>query len=121
MRVKVSSKNEFEFIPDFMDNLELPKESQFKVYFKRLSKIANQDFCSFKANGEISVDVGERLKASVIKFVNAPILELEDGKEKEMTIDMLIGEDYPELFDLQEIIIGQMNKIFNEGKQDTKK
>lgn len=120
MKIKVSNKNEFEIIPDIGNNKELKKEEQFKIIFKKLSTLSSSQWSSVGHKNDIKVDLKEKLRLSIIRLVNPPILIIDD-KEVELTIDILLSEQYPELFDLENILITEMARIENDTKIDIKK
>lgn len=123
MKITVSTKNEFPFHPDIADNLKMDSKDQFTVVLRKLNDtLHSRKWATFKRDGEFDIDLQKKIKAHIVELINPPILAPKDGsKEIELTIDILIDSDYPELFNLTHQIIDEINRLQDVGSIDTKK
>lgn len=122
MKLTVSSKNEFTIIPDIADNLEKPSEEQFKIIFKKLSGLSDNAWTKIDSKTQsISVELGLKYKQQIIRIENPPILSIDGEIEEELTIDIMLSDKYPELFELQSIIIKEITAIEEKKGIEAKK
>lgn len=122
MKIKVSAKNRYDFIPDIGDNLKLPDNEKFVIVLTRLNQVLNSGKWShFGADGSVSVNLKQKMIDHIIEFKRPPLID--DGvSQKELTVEMLLSDRYPELSDLVNQILGEINA--NTGRKpeiETKK
>jgi hypothetical protein len=123
MKISVNSKNEFKFVPDIFNNLELDSKDQFVIVFKKLSALDENNYTIYnKEDGKVRIDLRERIKASIVRLENPPTLEIDDGEsEVELTVDILLSGKYNALFALEDMLIMEIKKLDEETNLNVKK
>lgn len=130
MKITVSSVNEYEFIPDIHGNLKEPKDKQFKIIVKKVNRaFSSGKWSKVTADGEVKVNMAEKIKSQIVRIENPPKLEIKDvdkngvafTKEVEMTKSHLMNVEFVELHDLQTELFLFINKLELEGSIETKK
>ena len=122
MEIQLGSKNEFEFVPDIGNNLELPEQEQFKVVYRKLSnRLHASQWSSFDKEGNFNYNYFDKIKANVIRLVNPPELRFNTGQLKKMTVKDLCNEENHELFGLVEQITNAIEETEKEGIGSKKK
>jgi len=122
MKLKVSSKNEFEYIPDIEDNLTLKEGEQFIVVFKKLSSLDSKEWARLDDGGGLVVDTREKIKSSIVRLINPPGL-LIDGSDVEtpLTPDLLMSGKYSQLYELEDLLLIEMHRLGEEADEKGKK
>jgi len=127
MIIDVKARNERIFIPEFGGNQKLDPQTQFKIKVKKLNQTIYSNRWSTMTNNndndiEISIDYIDRVKAHVIGFVNPPMLQITETEQKELTIDILLSDDYEVLFPIVEELHYFINDLYDEEDEtETKK
>ena len=122
MILKVSSQNEFRFYPDISNNMELPENERFTVVLKRLNNVLNAKvWTSYTKEGGIEIDILKKYKKHIVKIENAPLLQMESGEQRELTIDDLFNEEFTELEIILNQIVDEINRLSETGSLEVKK
>jgi hypothetical protein len=112
MKLVVSSKNEFNFIPDIANNKDIADKDKFIVVMRKVNRSLDSDkWTTFDKEGSFDISYRDKLKAYIVKFVNPPILSIDGVEEKELTVDMLLNSSYPELDILIDQLVDKMNDL----------
>jgi len=118
MKIKVNAANEYSFTPDVFNNMKLPEVEQFKIVFRKL----NQTLCSDRwvsysmgRKNEMIINMREKVRDHIVRFVNPPTLQIDGKEEKVMDIDDLLSEKYPELSDLVSQIVSFIATLSDSG------
>ena len=145
MRIKVI-KNEYDFIPDIGNNLELAKEDQFKVILKKVNHTLDSNYYidyNLEAVKELTKDeqsvkeeelvkefkTNKYYEAHIVKFVNPIIIEDEKGKTKELSKEDLFsgvysspkGDEDNAFDDLINQIVVKITDLTTKKEEDEKK
>ena len=122
MEIQLGSKNEFVFVPEIANNLELPENEQFKVVYRKLSnRLHGSKWSHFNKDGDFEYDYFLKLKENIIRLENAPELRFKTGQLKKMSIKDLCNPENHELFDLVEQIVKDIETTEAEGIGSKKK
>jgi hypothetical protein len=122
MKIKVSSKNEFKFVPDIFNNLELDPKDQFTIVLKKLSALDENNYTIYnKEDGSVKINLRERIKASIVRLENPPILEIDDQNEIELTVDILASGKYEALYDLEDMLLFEIKRLDDDSNLNAKK
>jgi hypothetical protein len=112
MKLKVSAKNEYKFVPEIGGNRNAPESEKFVVIMRRLNQtLNNARWTSFGKNGEVYVDIRKTISDHIVRLINPPLLQTSEGNEIELTIDILLSDTYPELDQLIEQIAAEVNRL----------
>ena len=123
MKIAVSTKNEYPFYPDIENNLELPVKDRFAIVCRKINQaMTSGSWSNYTEDGELIIDIKSKLRQHIVRIDNAPVLNIDDGADtREMTIDDLLGSDFPELYDIATELMKFAGKIQNEGELEVKK
>jgi hypothetical protein len=100
MNISISGKNEVYFYPKIENNLELAEKDRFCIVLRKLNRTMHADKWARYSEGDVQISLLKRIQAHMIRLINPPTLQLEDGTEKALTIENLLNEEYSELFSL---------------------
>lgn len=105
-----------------MDNLEKEEKDRFTIVVKKVNAaLEGSRWLKLEENNTYSLNNEAKLREYIKGFKNAPILQIDGKTEREMTIDDLLGDKFPALFqivaDLNEFIL----KLDRKGEMETKK
>ena len=107
MKLKVAEKNEYPFYPDIdfehegktINNKDFPIADRFCIITKKINtSIHYADLTRQREDGTTATDMAKRLRFSIVRLVNPFKISQPDGKEIELTVDMLLSDVYKELF-----------------------
>ena len=123
MKIKVSSKNEYRFLPDIgEENAALPDSEKFAIVLRRLSTVIHagewSNYDSF--TGQVDVNLIRRAGAHIVRLENAPELEDETGKTWVLEKEDLLNSKHPELYDILLQVNTEITRMDNEATLEVK-
>ena len=122
MRINVNSSNTFKFYPDIEGNLSLPEDKRFTIVVKKVNQsLTSGKWTKFSEGGNVEIDMRAKVKNQIVRLENPPLLRVDNKTEKELTIDVLLGDEFSELYPIVIQLIEFMNKMEREGGIETKK
>lgn len=121
MRLTISTKNEFCYVPDIADNLKLPDGQKFKIIVRKINHaIAPVEIRDDDGNIK-PIDMKDRVRRHIVRLENPPELSIDGKLTRQMEIDDLFNEDFSSLFPIVEGLIVFIGKIRKEGGIEQKK
>jgi hypothetical protein len=121
-------ENEFKFIPDIGNNLELPESEQMVICWKRINtRLDSYKYVDYQVsddNAKVNeINFRKFYKSHLTKIINPPIFEKENGERIEATIDDLFDGQYsgPQIDSLVDMIIEEIEEKSAQQKNDIKK
>lgn len=125
MKIQVNQVNEHRFAPDIWGNLKQAEGAQFAFFLKRTNSfLTSQRWSSMRQErGKLVFEsnFAEKIKLNVVRIVNPPILEIKGKEPREMTLDDILSDDFPELYDLARMLWDEIQKIEDVAEFETKK
>ncbi len=112
MKLKVSSSNEYKFYPSISGNRELPEGERFTVVLRRINQtLATGKWTLYNSKGGVSLDVSSKIRDHIVRFKNPPIIQIDGKEERELTVDDLLSDKFPELSDIIDEVVNEINDI----------
>lgn len=112
MKLKVSSSNEYKFYPSIGGNRSLPEGERFAVILRRINQtLATGKWTMYNGKGSVSLDIASKIKDHIVRLVNPPTILIDGKEERELTIDDLIADKFPELSDVIDEIVNEINDL----------
>jgi hypothetical protein len=105
------------YVPEFMGNMDLDEGDRTSFVLRKLSNVDRMDLLKVDDKQQVHEDKERFLRLGIDKVVNPPIIEI-DGKERDMTIDDLVGME--ELFVLAMSVFAKIVE-FNRRRIDSGK
>jgi len=125
MKINVNSQNNYKFYPDISDNLNLSEDKRFVVIVRKVNQTLSSGKWTHYGRTEneidMEIDLRAKVKNQIVRIENPPLLKIDGKTEKELTVDILLSDDYSELFPIVSQLIEFLNKIEREGGFETKK
>ena len=112
MKISVSSTNEIPFTPDIYGNMDLDEKDRFTIIFRKLNSALNTGtWAKFESDGSMNIDLKSKIKSQIVRIDNPPALVTEKGKEIELTVDILLSDDFSELYEIVSQVVEAINDI----------
>jgi len=121
MEILINAKNEYDFIPDIFGNGNLPDGQKFKIVMQKVNgTLHSGEWSSFDKDGNLLIQLHKKLKKHIVSFINPPKLRI-GGIVRDLTIDDIIDEKFPELYELVNLLVEEMNRLDSERIDNRKK
>lgn len=123
MKLTVSSKNEYYYYPEILDNLEKEEKDRFAIVVKKVNQaLSGGDWFKYDTKGKyLGISNSKKLRSYVKGLKNAPMLDIDGKTEREVTIDDLFSDDFPALYQIVTGLNDFVLKLDTDGEIETKK